>query len=49
MQCSIEGCQGEYEVRKVAHTVRHQGEVVVIDPLQNGERPTGAAPLYEFA
>lgn len=31
MKCSIEGCRGEYEARKVMHTVRHQGEVIVFD------------------
>lgn len=31
MKCSIEGCPGEYEERKVVHTVRYQGRVVVID------------------
>lgn len=31
MKCSIEGCPGEYEVRKIVHTVRHQGQVIVID------------------
>ena len=31
MKCSIEGCQGVPELRKVTHTVRHQGEVIVID------------------
>ena len=31
MKCSIEGCQGVSELRKVTHTVRHQGEVIVID------------------
>ena len=31
MNCSIQGCPGEYEDKEVAHTVRHQGEVVVID------------------
>ena len=31
MKCSIEGCVGEYDRRKVVHTVRHRGEVVVID------------------
>ena len=31
MKCSIEGCPGEYERRKVTHTVRHRGELVVID------------------
>ncbi len=31
MKCGIEGCPGEYEERKVVHTVRHQGQVIVID------------------
>lgn len=31
MKCSFEGCPGEYENRKIAHTVRHKGQVVVID------------------
>lgn len=31
MNCTIQGCPGEYEARKVVHTVRHHGEVVVID------------------
>jgi YgiT-type zinc finger domain-containing protein len=31
MKCSIEGCPGEYEERKIVHTVRHKGEVIVID------------------
>lgn len=31
MKCTIKGCPGEYEERKVVHTVRHQGKVVVID------------------
>ena len=31
MKCSIEGCPGEYEERKIVHTVRHQGQVTVID------------------
>ena len=31
MKCSIERCQGEYEGRKVMHTVRHQGDVIVFD------------------
>jgi len=31
MKCSIEGCSGKYEVRKIVHTVRHQGRVIVID------------------
>lgn len=31
MKCSIEGCPGEYEARQIVHTVRHKGQVIVID------------------
>lgn len=31
MKCSIEGCPGVYEEREIVHTVRHHGQVVVID------------------
>lgn len=31
MKCSIQGCPGRYEERKIVHTVRHQGQVIVID------------------
>ena len=31
MNCSIEGCPGEYEERTIVHTVRYHGQVVVID------------------
>ena len=31
MKCTVEGCPGEYEPRTVTHTVRHRGELVVID------------------
>lgn len=31
MRCTIEGCPGEYEERKIIHTVRHRGEIVVIE------------------
>lgn len=31
MKCSIEGCPGEYEERKILQTVRHRGHVIVID------------------
>lgn len=31
MRCSIQGCPGEYEERTIVHTVRHRGEIVVID------------------
>ena len=31
MRCSLRDCSGELESRPVVHTVRHRGEVVVID------------------
>lgn len=31
MKCSIEECPGLYEERRVVHTVRYQGEVIVFD------------------
>ena len=31
MKCTIQGCPGEYEARQVVHTVKHHGEVIVID------------------
>ena len=31
MRCNIDGCSGTYEDRRVIHTVRHRGQVVVID------------------
>ena len=31
MKCTIQGCPGEYENRTVVHTVKQQGNVVVID------------------
>lgn len=31
MHCSVRGCPGELEAQEVVHTVRHRGEVVVID------------------
>ena len=31
MKCSIDGCPGEYEGRKIVHTVQHHDQVVVID------------------
>ena len=31
MKCTIQGCPGEYEERTVVHTVKHHGNVVVID------------------
>lgn len=32
-QCTIQGCPGEYEERKIAHVVRHGGEVIVFDSV----------------
>ncbi|HEV2854588.1 MAG TPA: YgiT-type zinc finger protein [Thermoanaerobaculia bacterium] len=31
MNCSIQGCPGEYESKEITHTVRHKGRIVVID------------------
>jgi len=31
MRCSIKGCPGSYENQAITHTVRHQGDVIVID------------------
>lgn len=31
MKCSIAGCPGEYEDRRIVHTVEHRGQVVVIE------------------
>ena len=31
MKCTIVGCPGEYEDRKIVHTVRHGGRLVVIE------------------
>ncbi|MGH7947078.1 MAG: YgiT-type zinc finger protein [Candidatus Acidiferrales bacterium] len=31
MKCTIENCPGEYEERRVAHTLRYQGRLFVID------------------
>jgi YgiT-type zinc finger domain-containing protein len=31
MACGTDGCPCEYERRRVTHTVRHRGELVVID------------------
>ena len=31
MKCSIEGCPGEYENRRITHTVRRGDQVIVID------------------
>jgi YgiT-type zinc finger domain-containing protein len=31
MKCSIEGCVGEYENKRVVHTVRHNGQLLVME------------------
>jgi YgiT-type zinc finger domain-containing protein len=31
VKCSIKDCSGECQVREITHTVRHRGQVVVID------------------
>jgi YgiT-type zinc finger domain-containing protein len=31
MECSIEGCGGQYETRQIVHPVRLHGQVIVID------------------
>ena len=31
--CSIQGCPGGYEQRQVVHTVRHKGEIVVVQDV----------------
>ncbi len=31
MNCSIRGCPGEYAQRKITHTVRQRGRIIVID------------------
>ncbi len=31
MNCTIQGCPGEYDSRTVVHTVKPRGEVIVID------------------
>jgi YgiT-type zinc finger domain-containing protein len=30
-RCTVQGCPGEYEERTVVHTVRHRGQLVVIE------------------
>ena len=31
MKCTLEGCPGAYEERRIVHTVRHDDRIVVID------------------
>ena len=30
-KCSIGSCPGEYEYKRILHTVKHQGSVIVIE------------------
>ena len=46
MKCSIEGCPGEYETQSVVHTVRHRGQVVVIDHVPADVCPTCGDVLF---
>ncbi len=31
MNCSLNSCSGAYEPREIVHTVRHKGQVIVIE------------------
>ena len=31
LKCSIDGCPGEFEAKEVTHTVRRDGQLIVID------------------
>jgi YgiT-type zinc finger domain-containing protein len=33
MKCSIEGCSGQYEERRLVHALRYEGRLVVISQL----------------
>jgi YgiT-type zinc finger domain-containing protein len=33
MRCSIKGCPGEYEEKKIVHTVRRHEQLIVIDQV----------------
>ena len=33
MKCNMMGCPGEYEVRLIVHTVKYQGEIIVINDV----------------
>jgi YgiT-type zinc finger domain-containing protein len=41
MKCSIEGCPGEYEERKIVHTVRYEGQVIVMRKIVHTVRYEG--------
>lgn len=31
MKCTIRGCAGDYEERLIVHSLRHHGQIMVID------------------
>ena len=31
MKCSIQGCPGRYEQKEIIHTVRHAGQILVLE------------------
>jgi YgiT-type zinc finger domain-containing protein len=31
MNCSVQGCPGEYEQKQIVHTVTYRGEIIVIE------------------
>ena len=31
MKCSIKGCPGEYEQKKIVHTIQNKGEILVFE------------------
>lgn len=33
MNCNITGCPGEYEARLIVHTIKFQGEIIVINDV----------------
>lgn len=33
MKCSIRGCPGHYQPRRIVHAVRHEGKLLVIDDV----------------
>ncbi len=47
MNCSIQGCPGQYEQRSVMQTVRHQGRVVVIDHVPAEVCPVCGDVLFQ--
>ncbi|MBI1929361.1 YgiT-type zinc finger protein [Candidatus Poribacteria bacterium] len=47
MKCSISGCPGEYEDRKIVHTVRYQGQVRVIDHVPSEVRSVCGDVLFK--